>query len=102
MTVVEGRYADKVALVTGAASGIGRATATRLVAEGALVVGGDVNAQGLEDLGAHLGERFRGAAVGGVVGDGSRRGHSRPAVGLVRHVGHASSAGLCTQVQHHR
>jgi NAD(P)-dependent dehydrogenase (short-subunit alcohol dehydrogenase family) len=60
MTVVEGRYADKVALVTGAASGIGRATATRLVAEGALVVGGDVNTQGLDDLGAHLGERFVG------------------------------------------
>ena len=55
---VEGRYDGKVAVVTGAASGIGRATATRLVAEGAMVVGGDVNTDGLNDLAARLGERF--------------------------------------------
>ena len=55
---VEGRYDGKVALVTGAASGIGRATATRLVAEGAVVVGGDVNTDGLNDLAGRLGERF--------------------------------------------
>jgi NAD(P)-dependent dehydrogenase (short-subunit alcohol dehydrogenase family) len=60
VTVVEGRYAGKVAVVTGAASGIGRATATRLVAEGAFVVGGDVNVDGLEALAAELGERFVG------------------------------------------
>ena len=55
MTVVEGRYAGKVAVVTGAASGIGRATATRLVAEGGVVVGGDVNVDGLR--GARRGAR---------------------------------------------
>ncbi len=55
---VEGRYDGKVAVVTGAASGIGRATATRLVAEGAMVVGGDVNSDGLDDLAGRLGERF--------------------------------------------
>ena len=60
MTVVEGRYDGKVTLVTGAASGIGRATAARLVAEGALVVGGDVNTTGLAELAAQLGERFVG------------------------------------------
>lgn len=39
----------KKALVTGAASGIGRATAIRFAAEGARVTIGDKNAQGLEE-----------------------------------------------------
>ena len=60
MTVTADRYAGKVALVTGAASGIGRATATRLVAEGAMVVGGDVNVDALEILAKDLGEQFVG------------------------------------------
>lgn len=42
------RHAGKVALVTGAGSGIGQATVLRLVGEGASVIGLDVNAQGLE------------------------------------------------------
>lgn len=37
------RFAGKVAVVTGAASGIGRATAVRLGAEGALVVAADIS-----------------------------------------------------------
>jgi NAD(P)-dependent dehydrogenase (short-subunit alcohol dehydrogenase family) len=43
------RFEGKVALVTGAASGIGRATVARLVAEGARVVAGDVVAEGLAE-----------------------------------------------------
>jgi meso-butanediol dehydrogenase/(S,S)-butanediol dehydrogenase/diacetyl reductase len=57
---VPGRFAGKVAVVTGAGSGIGRAIAIRLVAEGANVVGGDVVAAGLDDLAATLGGQFVG------------------------------------------
>ena len=38
-----------MALVTGAGSGIGQATAVRLAGEGAVVVGSDINAAGLEE-----------------------------------------------------
>jgi NAD(P)-dependent dehydrogenase (short-subunit alcohol dehydrogenase family) len=44
--MADGRLTGKVAIVTGAASGIGRATALRLAAEGASVVAVDVNAEG--------------------------------------------------------
>lgn len=43
------RFSDKVVLITGAASGIGRATAERLAAEGASLALSDVNADGLEE-----------------------------------------------------
>lgn len=43
------RFEGKQALVTGAASGIGRATAIRLAAEGAAVTIGDINADGLAE-----------------------------------------------------
>ena len=43
------RYVGKVALVTGAAAGIGRATAMRLAAEGAQVWCADVNADGVTE-----------------------------------------------------
>src|SRR5215510_9673288 len=42
MTGLDGRLAGKVALVTGAGGGIDRATVTRLAAEGAAVVAGDL------------------------------------------------------------
>lgn len=38
----QGRFKDRSVLVTGASSGIGRATAQRLLAEGATVVGADI------------------------------------------------------------
>lgn len=49
------RFKDKAAIVTGAASGIGRAVAVRLASEGARLVIGDVNAAGLAETAALIG-----------------------------------------------
>ncbi|WP_024288382.1 SDR family NAD(P)-dependent oxidoreductase [Cellulomonas sp. KRMCY2] len=46
----EGRFAGKTAIVTGAGSGIGRATALRLAREGARVVASDISEQRLAEL----------------------------------------------------
>ena len=50
------RLSGKVALVTGGASGIGRAAARRFVGEGARVVVGDLNEAGLAELAGELGD----------------------------------------------
>jgi NAD(P)-dependent dehydrogenase (short-subunit alcohol dehydrogenase family) len=50
MSVLGQRFVGKRAIVTGAASGIGRATALRLAAEGAEVLGIDLDAAGLATL----------------------------------------------------
>src|SRR5437868_12979611 len=52
---MSGRLADKVALVTGGASGIGREIARAYIAEGARVVIGDRNATLLAETGKELG-----------------------------------------------
>lgn len=50
MIAAGGRLADQVVLVTGAASGIGRAVAAACVAEGAAVTGLDLDRAGLQGL----------------------------------------------------
>lgn len=62
---------DKVALVTGAANGIGRAITERLLADGANVVAVDIEADQLAGLAAELGVDRRRLAP--VVADVSRR-----------------------------
>lgn len=48
------RFNEKVALVTGAASGIGRASALRLAQEGASVMLADINEAGLKEAAAEI------------------------------------------------
>ncbi|MBI5136631.1 MAG: bifunctional aldolase/short-chain dehydrogenase [Nitrospirae bacterium] len=73
--------AGRVAVVTGAASGIGRACAKELVAAGAHVIGLDINPDGLNGLDADLGKAFLGvrtdisdrAAIAAALDAGARR-----------------------------
>jgi NAD(P)-dependent dehydrogenase (short-subunit alcohol dehydrogenase family) len=58
------RFTDRVVIVTGAASGIGRATAARLAAEGAKVLASDITADALAES---VAEAQAGAAPGGEV-----------------------------------
>ncbi len=66
------RFEGKVALVTGAASGIGRATTLRLAGEGAEVVATDVFADGLAETAASV--RDAGGTITTLVGDVSDPG----------------------------
>jgi NAD(P)-dependent dehydrogenase (short-subunit alcohol dehydrogenase family) len=48
--VADGKLDGRVAVITGAASGIGRAIALGFAAEGAIVIAADINADGLEQI----------------------------------------------------
>lgn len=57
------RFEGRVAVVTGAASGIGNAITQRLLAEGARVVAADINAEALQQLESEAGEQVAGVVV---------------------------------------
>lgn len=52
----------KTAIITGAASGIGAATARIMHARGANIIGADLDASGLAEMESHFGNRFVGCA----------------------------------------
>jgi NAD(P)-dependent dehydrogenase (short-subunit alcohol dehydrogenase family) len=56
--ITPSRFAGRAVIVTGAGSGIGRATASRIVREGGRVVGVDVSSERLAEVGAELGDQF--------------------------------------------
>ena len=81
-----GRLAAKVAVITGAAMGIGRATAECFGREGASLVVNDVNADALEALVTELGDA--GVPVEAVAGDVSREADVRRTIdAAVNHFG---------------
>ena len=65
------RLSDKVAVVTGAGSGMGRATALLFAREGAKVVAGDINAENLKAVADEA--NAAGGTMIGVPGDISKR-----------------------------
>lgn len=76
--MADGRLTGKAAIVTGGASGIGRAVAQRFVAEGARVLAVDVNAAGLEETIGLV--KASGGVLHGAAADVSRGDDARAVV----------------------
>jgi NAD(P)-dependent dehydrogenase (short-subunit alcohol dehydrogenase family) len=91
---------QRAVVVTGAASGIGRATAARVLASGDSVVAVDRDESGLEDAAGELGDRF--LPVAGDVGE--RATHERAAdeaASAGRLVGWVNAAGIWAPTRAH-
>jgi NAD(P)-dependent dehydrogenase (short-subunit alcohol dehydrogenase family) len=67
------RLQDKIAIVTGAASGIGRATALRFASEGAQLVLNDIDRDGLDAVVAKAGRDKARVVVGNVIEEDTAR-----------------------------
>lgn len=67
--VTPGRFAGKTVIVTGAGSGIGRATASRIAREGGRVIAVDIFREGLEQLTTSLPDADITAVVGDITAD---------------------------------
>src|SRR3954449_940289 len=59
VTAMGSQFADRVAVITGGASGIGKASVLRFLAEGAKVVVGDYNSENGESLVDEVGDPDR-------------------------------------------
>ncbi|MFD7022822.1 SDR family NAD(P)-dependent oxidoreductase [Promicromonospora sukumoe] len=71
--ITPGRFAGQTVVVTGAASGIGRAVASRVAREGGRVIAADISAERLDELAAGLTRLPSGAQLIPVAGDISRQ-----------------------------
>ncbi|MFI6424099.1 SDR family NAD(P)-dependent oxidoreductase [Promicromonospora sp. NPDC050880] len=67
--ITPGRFTGQTVVVTGAASGIGRAVASRVAREGGRVIAADISAEKLDDLASTLTDLPSGAQVVPVAGD---------------------------------
>ena len=73
------RFTDRIAYVTGAASGVGRATATLLAAEGAKVFAADISQEGLNETISAI--RAAGGTVDGGICDVAKMESVRASIG---------------------
>jgi meso-butanediol dehydrogenase/(S,S)-butanediol dehydrogenase/diacetyl reductase len=80
MNVAEDRFAGKVALITGAGNGIGRAVCCRLATEGATVVGVEIDEESLRGVEGEI--RDAGGSFDGLVVD---IGDRAACIGAVEH-----------------
>jgi NAD(P)-dependent dehydrogenase (short-subunit alcohol dehydrogenase family) len=92
--------ADTAVVVTGAASGIGRAAAERLLGDGYAVVGVDSNEAGLQAL-AKTGGRSVAAVAGDVVDRATHEHAAEAAAALGRLTGWVNSAGIWAKTRAH-